>query len=178
MAWQDTLKSLAPTVLSAALGPAGAGIVAAIGAIIGISEPTQDKIAEAIQSGQLKPEHITEIKKLELQLQAEEKERGFRYAELEFKRDELVAKDRADARAAQVATHSKMPAILTIMVTLGFFGVLTALLMLPELKANEIVLVMVGQLSAVWGACVAFYVSTTFNSANKTKMLAESLPGK
>lgn len=78
----------------------------------------------------------------------------------------------------QVATHSKMPAILTIMVTVGFFGVLTALLAMPELKANEIVLVMVGQLSAVWGACVAFYVSTTFNSANKTKMLAESLPGK
>lgn len=178
MAWQDTLKSLAPTVLSAALGPAGAGVVSAIGAIIGIAEPTQDKIAEAIQAGKLTPDQITELKKLEMQLQADEKERGFRYAELEFKQDSIIAQDRADARAMQVATHSRMPAILTIMVTVGFFGVLTALLAMPELKANEIVLVMVGQLSAVWGACVAFYVSTTFNSANKTKMLAESLPVK
>ena len=78
----------------------------------------------------------------------------------------------------QIATHSKMPAILTILVTIGFFGVLGTLLAKPELKANEIVLVMVGQLSAVWGACVAFYVSTTYSSANKNQLLAQSAPPK
>jgi hypothetical protein len=50
--------------------------------------------------------------------------------------------------------------------------------MKPDLKANEIVLVMVGQLSAVWGACVAFYVSTTYSSANKNQLLANSAPAK
>jgi hypothetical protein len=172
MDWTSTLRALAPTAASALLGPLGGAAVGAIANAIGIDDKTQDAVAKAFTEGKLTPEAIERIKALEMDYQNQERERGFKFAELEFKSDELVAKDRADSRAMQVATHSRMPAVLTIMVTLGFFGVLIALLMMPELKANEIVLVMVGQLSAVWGACVAFYVSTTFSSANKNAMLA------
>lgn len=178
MNWTDFLKTLAPTLASAALGPLGGIAVAAIGNAMGIDEPTQDKIAKAFTSGQLTPEALERIKVLELQYQNDEKERGFKYAELEFKHVEANSKDRDSARQMQIATHSKMPAILTILVTIGFFSVLGALLAKPELKANEIVLVMVGQLSAVWGACVAFYVSTTYSSANKNQLLAQSAPPK
>lgn len=178
MNWLDTLKTLAPTVATALGGPLAGAAVSAIGSVLGISEPTQDKISKAFADGQLTAETLGEIRKLELQYQNEEKERGFKYAELEYKTDELIAKDRDSARQMQIATHSKMPAILTILVTIGFFSVLGALLAMPELKANEIVLVMVGQLSAVWGACVAFYVSTTYSSANKNQLLANSQPVK
>ncbi len=172
MNWQDVLKTVAPTVASALLGPMGGIAVAAIGNAIGIDAPTQDKIAKAFTAGQLTPEGMEKIRLLELDYQNQEKERGFKYAELAFKADELVNKDRDSARQMQIATHSKMPAVITFMVTAGFFGVLAALLAMPDLKANEIVLVMVGQLSAVWGACVAFYVSTTYSSANKSALLA------
>jgi hypothetical protein len=91
MDWMSTLKSLAPTVASAFLGPLGGVAVAAVGNLLGVSEATQDKIADVIKTGQLTPEQIGEIKKLELQYQENEKERGFRYAELEFKTEELVA---------------------------------------------------------------------------------------
>lgn len=172
------IKSALPTIFAALGGPLAGVAVSAIGSILGVNDATQDKIAQAIQSGQITPEQIGKLKELELQYQNEEKERGFKYAELAFKENELVGKDRDSARQMQIATHSKMPAILTIMVTIGFFGVLIGLLMMPELKANEIVLVMVGQLSAVWGACVAFYVSTTYSSANKNQLLANSTPTK
>ena len=165
MNWQDVLKTVAPTVASALLGPMGGIAVAAIGSAIGIDAPTQDKIAKAFTAGQLTPEALEKIKLLELDYQNQEKERGFKYAE-------LTGKDRDSARQMQIATHSRMPAIITIMVTIGFFSVLGALLAMPELKTNEIVLVMVGQLSAVWGACVAFYVSTTYSSASKNALLA------
>ncbi len=178
MNWTELLKGIAPTLASAALGPLGGLAVSAIGSAMGIDSPTQEKIAKAFTSGQLTPEAIERLKTLELQYQNEEKERGFKYAELAFKENELLGKDRDSARQMQIATHSKMPAILTFMVTIGFFGVLIGLLMKPELKANEIVLVMVGQLSAVWGACVAFYVSTTYSSANKNQLLANSQPAK
>jgi len=178
MDWLEVLKKLAPTVASAALGPLGGLAVAAIGDALGLESATKDKIADAFTKGQLTPEAIERIRTLELQFQNDEKERGFKYAELEYKDHELVVKDRDSARQMQIATHSKMPAVLTIMVTIGFFGVLVGLLMMPELKANEIVLVMVGQLSAVWGACVAFYVSTTYSSANKNALLAQSQPQK
>ncbi|MDZ7892336.1 MAG: hypothetical protein U5L73_11340 [Rhodoferax sp.] len=174
MNWTDILKTLAPTVASAALGPLGGMAITALGAAIGIDAPTREAVEKAFTAGQLTPEAVERIKSLELDYQNQEKERGFRFAELEFKTTELIARDRDSARGMQIATHSKMPAALTIMVTIGFFGVLTALLRNPELKANEIVLVMVGQLSAVWGACVAFYVSTTFSSANKNQLLAQA----
>lgn len=178
MDWSQILKTLAPTVASAVLGPLGGAAVSAIANAIGIEESTQEAVAKAFTEGKLTPEAIERLKALEMDYQNQERERGFKFSDLEFKREELVIKDRDSARSMQIATHSKMPAILTILVTIGFFSVLGALLAMPELKANEIVLVMVGQLSAVWGACVAFYVSTTFSSANKNQLLANSQPVK
>jgi hypothetical protein len=165
MDWQDVLKTVAPTVAAALLGPMGGIAVAAIGSAIGIDAPTQDKIAKAFTAGQLTPDALEKIKLLELDYQNQERERGFKYAELAFK-------DVDSARAMQIATHSKMPAVLTVLVTVGFFGILSLLFFHPELKGNEIVMVMVGQLSAVWAGCVAFYTGTTYGSANKNAMLA------
>ena len=178
MSWIDFLKTIAPTVASAALGPAAGAVVSAIGSVLGMDSPTQDKVEQAIVSGQLKPEDIVKIKQLELEFKTHESDMGFKYADLEFKKDELVAKDRIDARAMQVATHSKMPAVLTVLVTIGFFGILALILFHPELKGNEIVMIMVGQLSAVWAGCVAFYTGTTYSSGAKNQMLANSAPVK
>ena len=178
MAWTDTLKAFAPTVASALLGPLGGLAVTSIGAILGIDTPTQEKIADAFTKGQLTPEALAHIRTLEMEFKTHESDMGFKYADLEFKQAELAGKDRADARAMQAAVHSKMPAILTVLVTVGFFGILSLLFFHPELKGNEIVMVMVGQLSAVWAGCVAFYTGTTYSSASKNVALANSTPVK
>ena len=177
-AWTDTVKTLAPTVASALLGPLGGVAVAAIGNILGMSEPTQDSIAKAFIDGQVKPEDLLKIKQLETEFKTHEADTGFKYADLEFQKEALGVKDRVDARAMQIATHSRMPATLTILVTCGFFGILALILFHPELKGNEIVMIMVGQLSAVWAGCVAFYTGTTYSSANKNQMLANAPPPK
>lgn len=96
MTWLKTLQQLAPTVASAFLGPLGGIAVSAIGNILGVSDATQDKIAQAIQTGQLTPEQLGKIKELELEYLENEKERGFKYAELEFA-------DMADARKRDTA---------------------------------------------------------------------------
>lgn len=85
MNWLDTLKKLAPTVASAIGGPLEGVAVTAIGELLGISEPSQDKIKVAIENATLTGEQISGLRQLELKLKAEEEERGFRYAELEFK---------------------------------------------------------------------------------------------
>ena len=178
MNWTDIIKSIAPTVASALGGPLAGMAVAAIGNAIGVDAPTQEKISKVFMDGKLNPDDIAKIRQLEIEFQTHESDMGFKYAELETKKYELEVKDRDGARQMQIATHSKMPAILTIMVTVGFFGVLGLLFYRPELKANEIMMIMVGQLSAVWATCVAFYTGTTFNSANKNAMLAKSTPIK
>lgn len=120
MDWTDTLKALAPTVASAFLGPLGGVAVAAVGNLLGVSSATQDKIAEVIKTGQLTPEQISDLKKLELQYQENEKERGFKYSELEFQ-------DTKSARDMQSATKSVTPSILTwvvVLITLACEGML------------------------------------------------------
>lgn len=93
MDWKDVLRKLAPVAASAIAGPMGGGIVAALGGIFGIDEPSQDKIAQAIESGSLTSEQVAALRTLEMKLKAEEQERGFRYADLEFK-DREGARDR------------------------------------------------------------------------------------
>lgn len=171
MNWQDILKSIAPTVASAMLGPMGGMAISAIGSILGVDNATQDKIKDVIAKGQLTNDQLAELQTLEMKYKDLEAERGFKFTELEFK-------DKDSARNMQIATHSKMPAILTILVTIGFFGTLGMLFFFPELKDNQTVLVMIGQLSGGWMACLTFYVGTTYGSNNKNVMLANSMPAK
>lgn len=178
MSWTDTIKVLAPTVASALLGPLGGIAVSAIGNVLGIDSPTQDSISAVFAAGQVKPEDMIKLKQLEMDFKEHEAEMGYKYADLEFQKEALGVKDRVDARAMQSATHSRMPAVLTILVTCGFFGILALILFHPELKGNEIVMIMVGQLSAVWAGCIAFYTGTTYSSASKNQLLANSLPAK
>lgn len=112
MNWVDTLKTLAPTVAVALGGPLAGAAVTAIGSIFGMSDPTVDKVAKMFADGQITPDHLAEIRKLELDYQNQEKERGFKYAELAYK-------DVDSARQMQIATKSTTPTILS-------YGVLIA----------------------------------------------------
>lgn len=167
----DFLKTLAPMLGTAFAGPLGGIAASFLADKLGVQEKTIAAVTEALSTGGMTSEQITSIREAETEFK---KWMG----DNQIKQDQLVVEDRKSARDMQIATHSRMPAVLTIMVTIGFFSVLGALLAMPELKTNEIVLVMVGQLSAVWGACVAFYVSTTFSSASKNQLLAQANPPK
>lgn len=119
MDWTSILKTLAPTVASAVLGPLGGVAVAAIGNALGISSATQEKIGKAISEGQLTPEQITNLKELELKYQADEQERGFKYADLAFQ-------DRDSARKSNVAGGIQgrlfVMSVLLLVATLGIEG--------------------------------------------------------
>ncbi len=171
MDWMATLKSLAPTVASAFLGPLGGIAVSAIGNILGVSDATQDKIAQAIQTGQITPEQLGKLKELELEYQNNEKERGFKYAELAFK-------DRDSARTANVAGGTQKYlfwlSLLLLTVTLGtecavlFLGYPTAT---SELVVGRVL----GLMDAVAMMVLAYWYGTTNGSAQKNELLANAV---
>ena len=174
MDWLATLKQLAPTVASAFLGPLGGIAVSAIGNILGVSDATQDKIAQAIQTGQLTPEQLGKLKELELEYQNNEKERGFKYAELAFK-------DRDSARTANVAggtqKHIFWLSLLLLTVTLGtecavlFLGY-------PTNTSELVVGRVLGLMDAVAMMVLAYWYGTTNGSAKKNELLANAVPSK
>ena len=168
MDWMQTLKQLAPTVASAFLGPLGGVAVAAVGNLLGVSDATQDKIAQAIQAGQLTPEQLGQLKELELRFQAEERERGFRYSELAFK-------DRDSARRANVEGGTSRllfaMSVVLLIITLGsevyvlFNGVPPGA---PEIVIGRVL----GLMDSVALMVLAYHYGSSSGSAIKSQMLA------
>ena len=169
MDWQSILKSIAPTVSTALLGPLGGVAVSAIGSILGIDKATTTSIKDAFISGQMTPEQISKLKELELEYQNNEKERNFRYSELAFQ-------DRDSARKANVAGDVQRPlfwlSILLLVATLGsegytlFHGVATAV---PDMVVGRIL----GLMDAVALLVLNYWFGTSAGSAQKTELLTQ-----
>lgn len=166
MNWLDTLKSLAPTLATAFGGPLAGAAVTALGGVLGISEPTQDKISRLFADGQLTAEHLAEIRKLELDYQNQEKERGFKFAELEFR-------DRDSARAMATATHSVTPSILTwIIVALTLAAEATLLFNQVPPGADPIIIGRVlGTMDSALIMVLSFWFGSNSSSQQKTALL-------
>ena len=159
----EFLSGIAPTLASAILGPLGGVAVSALGKIFGIDGATTAEVAKVFQDGKLTPEQLSAIKALEMKYQAEEKERGFRYAELEYK-------STIDARDMQKVTKSYFPATLSTFVTVGFFSILITMLVW-DYKPTEPLLVMLGALGAAFAAVVNFWLGSSAGSQRKSELL-------
>lgn len=169
MNWLETLKTLAPTVASAFGGPLAGAAVTAIGEMLGVSEPTQEKIAKVIADGQLTGEQITAIRQLEMQYKNDEAERGFKYSELEFK-------DRDSARARDIATKDNVNRNLAYVVIGAFIAMVSATLLGYARVESALAGTLVGYLSAKCEQILAYYFGSTSGSARKTELLASSTP--
>ena len=167
MNWLDTIKTIAPVVASALGGPLSGLAVTAIGSLFNMAEPTQDKIKAAIENGQLTGEQISGIRELELKLKADEAERGFKYAELEFK-------DRDSARNMNIQTGAKTPAVLTWIIVAIVLG-LEGMILFHGMPAGVSEIVtgrILGTLDMSLMMVLAFWFGTTYGSGRKTDLLS------
>lgn len=137
-------------------------------------KPTADGIAQAVAGAT--PEQFAELRKAEQAFAVKMRELGFQEAAELAK---IASEDRKDARAMQVATRSRIPGALAILIVLGFFGILIAM-MTGALKASDqqALLILLGSLAAGFGAVLNFYFGSSHGSQNKDVLLANSTPGK
>ena len=168
--WKDTLLGIAPTIATALGGPLAGIAISAVGKVLGIDNATTELVADVINNGKLTPEQITEIKKLEMQYQNDEAERGFKYADLAFK-------DRDSARINNVAggvqMHLFYMSLVLLIVTLGaelavlFIGYPNTL---PDIVVGRVL----GLMDAVAMMVLAYWYGTTNGSAQKTSLLSQA----
>jgi len=124
-----------------------------------------------LTSGKMTAEQISQIKAAEMDFK--------KFLESnKIKLEEVAAADRASARDMLKATAAKTPAVLTYLITVGFFGVLTAMFVFPEVNESAPLMIMLGSLGTAWTGACAFWFGTTHNSAQKTNLLANSQPAK
>jgi hypothetical protein len=175
MNWSDfgdkakqVLSTLAPTIGTALGGPFGGLAGAALATALGSSDP---KAAEtAILAGN--PDVLAKLKTAELDLQG-------KLAELGVQEHQLAYADTDSARKREMTVKDLTPMLLAIGITVGFFAVLSFMLVMGKpATGGDALLVMLGALGGAWANVVAYYFGSSAGSSAKSETLAKIASGR
>ena len=132
-------------------------------------DASEDAIAQAVASA--KPEEIDALKQHEAEFALKMKHLGFQHQE---ELESIAAGDRSNARDREIALRDRIPAILAVVVTSGFFGLLFVLLRWAPPKQNEALLnITLGSLGTAWAAIVSYYFGSSAGSEQKNEIIAK-----
>jgi hypothetical protein len=170
MDWKALVGTVAPWIGTALGGPLGGAAVGAVADALGLSDKTEASIKAALSG--VTPEQMLALKNADQAFSMKMQELG--YANVE-KLAALAVDNTKDAREMQMSTRSRIPAVLAVIITCGFFGILIGMLR-GDLTAtdNQALLIMLGALGAAWGAVVNFFFGSTAESGRKTELLAQA----
>jgi membrane-bound ClpP family serine protease len=163
----EWLMKLVPTIATCLGGPLAGLAVTAVSKALGIDE---DKVQDVIDSGKLNADQIAGLKQAEIELQRQAQELGLNF-------EQLAVQDRASARDLQKETKSIVPPLLSILVTIGFFGILGGL-MSGKIMTSDALMLMLGSLGTAWTGIIAFYFGSSASSQAKDQMIHNSTPLK
>jgi membrane-bound ClpP family serine protease len=163
----DWLAKLVPTIATCLGGPLAGLAVTAVSKALGIDE---DKVQDVIDSGKLNADQIASLKQAEIELQRQAQELGLNF-------EQLAVQDRASARDLQKETKSFIPPLLSVLVTIGFFGILAGL-MSGKIMTSDALMLMLGSLGTAWTGIIAFYFGSSAGSQAKDQMIHNSTPLK
>ena len=157
------IKELAPLLGTALAGPLGGIAASFIADKLGVEEKTVAAVSEVLSSGKMNADQIANIKLAEMEFR--------KYClQNEIDIERVNAADRDSARKMQIETRSFIPGLLAILVTAGFFGILSWML-IGEYKPTDALLVMLGSLGTAWTSIVAYYYGSSSGSRAKTDLL-------
>ena len=166
------LATVAPWIATAISGPLGGMAITAAADALGLTDKTEASLKLALSGATA--DDMLKLKQADQAFSVQMQSLGFSNQE---KLAALAVDNTKDARGMQVQTRSRIPAVLAILITLGFFGILIGMLR-GDLTAtdNQALLIMLGALGAAWGAVVNFFFGSTAESGRKTELLAKAGP--
>lgn len=166
----QVLKTVAPWIATAFTGPLGGLAVGAISDALGLSEKTVDAVNQAIAGAT--PEQMLALKAADQNFAVQMQALGFKN---ESDLAGLEVEDRKSARETMSSIRSSVPAVLSVVVTVGYFGVLLTLIFgALKIEDSQALMLMLGSLTTAWASVMSFWFGTTFGSARKTELLAQS----
>ena len=165
MDWLKTLGQIAPTIASVLGGPFAGLAVSFAGKALGMSDTTVQSVKDAISKGQMTGDQILALKQAEIEFKQH-------LADKDLTLEQLSVSNTNSARDMQKTTRSKIPAILAIVVTMGFFGILGYMLKYPAAATSQPLLIMLGSLGTAWVAIINFYFGSSHGSQMKDDKIA------
>ena len=144
-------------------GPFGAAATKLIAEVL-LDDPnaSQADIEQAIASAS--PDQLVKLKQVDANYKT-------KMAELGIDEVKIAALDRESARKREALTQDRVPAILAIMLTLGFFGILITMMFYPiPTQTQNVIDVMLGALGTAWISCITYYFGSSYGSLVKTQL--------
>lgn len=173
------LKTIAPTVATALGGPLAGIAVKIVADKLGIPEATQESVVDALTNGKLTSEQLAGLKQAELELQRQENELQFKFAELDVQREKIASDDRASARMRESDTKDITNRVLAGVIVAGFlataFGVLSGV---ADGVDSVLAGTIIGYVSAKADQVVSYYFGSSAGSAKKDMLLARKDSGE
>ena len=163
----DWLNQIAPGIATALGGPLAGLAVTAISKALNIDEKDVQK---TIETGKLSAEQMMALKSAELELQAKAQELGLNF-------EKLAVDDRKSAREMQISTKSFVPALLSILIVVGWSMVQYFLLThIIAQEMRELVARVLGTLDGALMLVLGFYFGGIHNAQETNEMLHRSTP--
>lgn len=174
MDFVSVIKTVAPWIGTALGGPLGGLAIEAATQALGVSEKTAEGLKNAIAG--VSAEQMLALKKADQDFAVRMQELGFKnMADIAA----IEAGDRASARDMQKTNRSRIPALLSTIVTVGFFGLLGGMMSgWFKPSDNQALLILIGALSSGWGMVMSFWFGTSHGSQTKTELLSRAEPLK
>ena len=163
------IGSVAPSIATALGGPlAGMATKALSQALLGNENGSEDDLRAAMSNAS--PEQLSVLKKIDADFKVQMKS-------LDIDLEALAVDDRKSARSMQTETKDWIPRALAVSVTLGYFSIIAFVLIsgLP-MNGSEVLLMLLGTLSAGWTGVMAFYFGSSSGSQKKDSMIYNSTP--
>ena len=162
----DWLKEIAPTIATCLGGPLAGMAESVIAKAIGC-EPAE--VQNVVSSGKLDATQVAAIQMAELELKKQAQSMNLDFAK-------LGAEDKKSARDMQIATHSWLPSILSVVV-IGGFGAITAAKVLGYSVASDpTVQDLLTTLRDGVILVLSFYFGSSSGSQIKDQLLHQSTP--
>ena len=155
---KEAVAKVAPIAGTLLGGPAGAAVGGLISSALGVEAKP-----EAVMAALGNPDNLLKLKELES---------NERKHLLEMQLQTLQAELADVQNARSEHKQSRMPAVVTVMLTLICAGLLYSVLTIEMGENNkELAFTLFGTCFALWGSCVNYWVGTTRSSAEKTSLL-------
>lgn len=166
MDFTDILKTVAPGIATALGGPLAGMAVSAIGAALGVSEPTQEKIKVALSGAT--PDDMLKLKEAEQQFQLQMRK-------LDIDLVQISASDRDSARKMQVANKSWTPEILSWLIVIATLALEGYILMhgIPVGVSEFVSGRILGTLDTAFVTVLAFWLGTSYGSKGKDDTISK-----
>lgn len=168
----EWLKTLAPLLGTALGGPLGGAAAAMIADKLGLESKTVEAVTDALASGKMSPEQVGAVKLAELDFKRFLEQNKIDLAKLDVQNTQ-------GARDMHIALKSHTPDVLSFIIVAGFFGVLALMLSGRVTFADQqALLILLGSLSAGFGAVLNFWLGSSASSKAKDILIANAPPVK